>query len=177
MKDVKRVVGKPDNSAFIRNAIVYGVLLAVMVFAAPSIFAKIMVPMAAQGIKVAWFAIFVPLAAVMMAISLFRSWRRRWPRAYMARYNAEVRANGYSYCPRCGAPVVEKTRQRGHSVKTGELVTTTTYSDGSKTVDRKDVYGTELRTELTTENDRFTFSGFSGDKRHFCIGGKLAPRV
>lgn len=147
MKDVKRVVGTPDNSAFIRNAIIYGVILAIMVFVAPSLFAKIMVPMAAQGIKVAWYAIFVPLAAVMMGISLFRSWRRRWPRAYMAHYNAQVRANGYSYCPRCGAPVVEKTRRRSHAVKTGELVTTTTYSDGSKTVDRKDVYGTELRTE------------------------------
>lgn len=145
--DVKRTVGTPDNSVLIRNAIIYGVILAVMVFVAPSIFAKMMVPMAAQGIKVAWYAIFVPLVAVMMGISLFRSWRRRWPRAYMMRYNAEVRANGYSYCPRCGAPVVEKTRQRSHSVKTGELVTTTTYSDGSKTVDRKDVYGTELRTE------------------------------
>ena len=146
-RDVRKAVGNPDNSVFIRNAIIYGVILAVMVFVAPSIFAKMMVPMAAQGIKVAWYAIFVPLAAVMMGISLFRSWQRRWPRAYMARYNAEVRANGYSYCPRCGAPVVEKTRRRSHSVKTGELVTTTTYSDGSKTVDRKDVYGTELRTE------------------------------
>ncbi len=147
MKDVKRAVGTPDSSAFIRNAIIYGVILAVMVFVAPSLFAKIMVPIAAQGIKVAWYAIFVPLAAVMMGVSLFRSWRRRWPRAYMAHYNAQVRANGYSYCPRCGAPVVEKTRRRSHAVKTGELVTTTTYSDGSKTVDRKDVYGTELRTE------------------------------
>ena len=145
--DVKRVVGAPDNSVFIRNAIIYGVILAVMVFAAPSIFAKIMVPMAAQGIKVAWYAVFVPLVAVMMGISLFRSWRRRWPRAYMDGYHAQVRANGYSYCPRCGAAVVQKKRQRSRSVKTGELVTTTTYSDGSQTVDRKDVYGTETYTE------------------------------
>lgn len=147
MKDVKRVVGKPDNSVFIRNVVIYGIILAVMVFAAPSIFAKIMVPMAAQGIKVAWYAIFVPLVAVMMAISLFRSWRRRWPRAYMDGYHAQVRANDYSYCPRCGAAVVQKKRQRSRSVKTGELVTTTTYSDGSQTVDRKDVYGTETYTE------------------------------
>ena len=146
-RDVKNAVGQPDNSAFILRVLIYGGILAVMLFAAPALFAKIMVPMAAQGIKAAWYAIFVPLAAVLMGISLFRSWRRRWPRAYMAYYNAQVRANGYSYCPRCGAPVVEKTRRRSHTVKTGELVTTTTYSDGSKTVDRKDVYGTELRTE------------------------------
>ena len=145
--DVKRAVGTPDSSVFIRNFVIYAVILAVMIFVVPSIFAKIMVPMAAQGIKVAWYAIFVPLAAVMMGISLFRSWRRRWPRAFMDRYNAEVRANGYSRCPRCGAPVVQRKRQRSRSVKTGELVTTTTYSDGSQTVDRKDVYGTESYTE------------------------------
>ena len=37
--------------------------------------------------------------------------------------------------------------------------------------------GTELRTELTMDGDRFAFSGFSGDKRHFSISGKLAPRI
>ena len=55
-RDVRKAVGNPDNSVFIRNAIIYGVILAVMVFVAPSIFAKMMVPMAAQGIKVAWYA-------------------------------------------------------------------------------------------------------------------------
>lgn len=146
-RDVKQAVGSPDNSIFIRNAIIYGVILALMLFAAPTIFEKIMVPMAADGIKTAWYAVFVPMAAAMMAISLFRSRRRRWPRAYMNNYNAEVKANGYETCPRCGADVVMKKRTRFHRVKTGELVTTTTYSDGSKTVDRKDVYGSEARTE------------------------------
>ena len=146
-RDVKQAVGQPDNGAFIGRCIVYGLILAVMLFGAPAIFESIMVPMAAKGIATAWYALFVPIAAVMMGISLFRSWRRRWSRAYMNQYNTQVRANGYSRCPRCGAPIVMKKRTRYHRVKTGEEITTTTYSDGSKTVDRKDVYGSEARTE------------------------------
>ena len=36
--------------------------------------------------------------------------------------------------------------------------------------------GAELRTELTMEGDRFAFCGYSGDKRHFSIGGRLGAR-
>ena len=36
--------------------------------------------------------------------------------------------------------------------------------------------GAEVRTELTREGDRFAFFGYSGDKRHFSIGGRLCPR-
>ena len=133
-RDVKQAVGQPENGHFIGRCIVFGIILAVMLLGAPAIFEAIMVPMAAKGIATAWYVLFVPLAAVMMVISLFRSWRRRWPRAYMDNYNRQVRANGYSRCPRCGAPIVMKKRTRSHRVKTGELVTTTTYSDGSKTV-------------------------------------------
>ena len=145
--DVKQAVGRPDNTYFIRNCLIYGAILALMLLAAPAIFDKIMVPMAADGIKVAWNCVFVPLAAAMMVFSLFRSWRRRWPRAYMNSYNAEVKAGGYETCPRCGSAVVMKKRTRFHRVKTGELVTTTTYSDGSQKVDREDIYGSEARTE------------------------------
>ena len=146
-RDVRQAVGSPDSGFFLKKCIIYGIILALMLFAAPALFGKIMVPMAATGIRVAWFTVFVPLAAAMMAISLFRSWRRRWPLGYMNWFNREAKANNYEVCPRCGSAIVEKKRRRSHRVKTGELVTTTTYTDGSKTVDRKDVYGTELRTE------------------------------
>lgn len=33
--------------------------------------------------------------------------------------------------------------------------------------------GQELRTELRCDGDRFSFSGFEGDKRHFDVGGQL----
>ena len=37
-RDIKQAVGKPDNSAFIKRCIIYGAILAVMVFAAPLAF-------------------------------------------------------------------------------------------------------------------------------------------
>lgn len=36
--------------------------------------------------------------------------------------------------------------------------------------------GTQIRTELTREGDKFCFSGYSGEKKHFSIGGTLTPR-
>jgi len=139
-RDVKQAVGKPDNGAFIRRCIVYGIILAVMWFAGPVVFDKLMVPMAASGMTVAWRVVFIPLAAAMMAIGLFRCWRRRWPLGYMNQYRREAKDNGYETCPRCGSPLILKQRTRYSREKVGEEVTTTTYSDGSKSVDRKDMY-------------------------------------
>ena len=144
-RDVKRAVGRPDNSMLNRRRIFYGTILAVMLFA-PLIFGKIMLPMARDGITVAWYSVFVPLALFMMAIGLFRSRRRRWPLAYMNEYNRQAREGGYEICPRCGAPFVLKRRTRNHREKVGEIVTTTTYTDGSKNVNREDVYGNVRRT-------------------------------
>ena len=146
-RKIRNAVGRPDNSVFIRRCIIYGILLAVMLFGAPILFEKWMVPMAADGMTTAWNVVFVPVAVFMMLIGLFRAWRRRWSLAYMHRYQSEVRANGYETCPRCGSPVVMKKRNRFRREKTGELVTTTTYTDGSKTVDRKDIYGNVKYTE------------------------------
>lgn len=151
MKKIKRAVGSPDNSVFIRRCIIYGILLGVMLFVAPTVFAKLMVPMAASGIRTAWYAVFVPIAAIMMAVGLFLSFRRRYPLAYMKEYNEKARRNGYEYCPRCGARLVLKKRTRYVREKTGELVTTTTYSDGSQNVDRKDVYESVKRTSYYYE--------------------------
>ncbi len=145
--DVKRAVGKPDNSVFIKRCIIYAIVLAAMLFAAPSIFGKLMAATAAQGILSAWYTVFVPLTAIIMAIDLFKSLRRRWSLAYMDNYRHRAKENGYKTCPRCGADFVLKQRTRSSRVKTGEIVTTTTYGDGSKTVDRKDVYGNVNRTD------------------------------
>ncbi len=150
-RDIKQAVGRPDNSAIIRKCIIYGIIMALMLFAAPSVFQKLMVPVAARGVTGAWYGVFVPTAAVIMAIGLFRAWRRRWPLAYMNNYKREAAACNYETCPRCGAPLVLKKRTRNHREKVGELVTTTTYGDGSKTVDRKDVYGSVRRTSYYHE--------------------------
>lgn len=145
--DVKKAVGKPDSSVFIRRLIIYGLLLVLMLIAPKFIFPKIMVSMAAGGLKTAWYLVFVPLVLFMMLINLFKCWRRRYPLAYMDNYNKEAKENGYEYCPRCGYELELRKRTRYHREKTGELITTTTYSDGSKTVDKKDVYGNVKRTE------------------------------
>ena len=36
--------------------------------------------------------------------------------------------------------------------------------------------GAQIRTELTMDGDRFAFSGYSADKKHFSVGGTLTPR-
>jgi len=36
--------------------------------------------------------------------------------------------------------------------------------------------GTEIRTEMTCEGDKFAFFGYEGGKRHFSVGGKLTLR-
>lgn len=146
-RDIKNAVGKPQNSAFIRNCIIYGVVLAVMLFVAPSIFEKIMVPMAAKGVMGAWYAVFVPVALIMMGFSLFRSWRRRWPLAYINWYKREAKAGDYEFCPRCGSAIVLKKRSRYSREKVGELVTTTTYTDGSQSVSREDIHENVRHTE------------------------------
>ncbi len=145
--DIKKAVGKPDNSVFIKRLFIYGIIIAAMIFVAPSVFAKLMVDTAAEGMKTAWSYVFIPLTVFIMVISLFRCYRRRWPLAYMDNYRKEAKENGYTACPRCGAELVLKRRTRNSRVKTGELITTTTYGDGSKTVDKKDIYGTKSFTE------------------------------
>lgn len=144
-RDVKIAIGRPDNSMFIRRVIFYCIILILMLFA-PIIFDKIMLPMAADGITTAWKIVFIPLALFMMIIGLFRSSRRRWPLAYMKNYNYQARKDGYEICPRCGSHLVLKRRTRNHREKVGEIVTTTTYTDGSKSVNREDVYGNVRRT-------------------------------
>ncbi|MBQ4066264.1 MAG: hypothetical protein IJD22_01345 [Clostridia bacterium] len=145
-KDIRQAVGSPDSSVFIRRCVIYGIILAVMLLAAPSIFSKIMVPMAAKGIKTAWFCVYIPIAAVLMAIDLFRCWRRRWPLAYLNNYRRMSRDNGYEICPRCGAEFELRTRHTSYTAKVGEKITTTTYSDGSKSTRTEDI--TERRTAI-----------------------------
>ena len=105
-RDIKQAVGRPNNSVFIKRCIIYGAILAVMLFAAPSIFEKLLAGAAVQGILSAWYTIFVPITAIIMAIGLFKCWRRRWSLAYMDNYCLESRNNGYETCPRCGAKFI-----------------------------------------------------------------------
>ena len=165
-RDVRQAVGRPDNSVFIRRCIIYGIILAVMLFAAPSIFAKIMVPIAANGMTTAWYAVFVPIAAAMMAFGLFRAWRRRWPLAYMHNYWKQSHENGYETCPRCGAKFVLKTRHVRYKAKIGERHITTTHSDGSQTTRVEDITEDRTREEFYHECSNST-CGMSPDRHAF----------
>ena len=146
-RDVRQAVGRPDNSVFIKRCIIYGVVLALMLFAAPSIFEKLMATTAAQGILSAWYAVFVPITAIIMAFDLFKCWRRRWPLAYMDNYRRQAKENGYKTCPRCGAAFELRTRTRSYTAKVGEKITTTTYSDGSQSKNVEDIKGIRQSTE------------------------------
>ena len=146
-RDIKQAVGKPDNSVFIKRCIIYGAILAIMLFAAPSIFEKLMAATAAQGILSAWYAVFVPITAIIMAFGLFKCWRRRWPMAYMDNYRRKVKENGYKTCPCCGADIAIRTRQVSYKKKIGERHITTSYSDGSQSTRVEDITKDAYRTE------------------------------
>jgi len=146
-RDIRQAVGRPDNSVFIRKCIIYGIILVLMLFGAPSIFEKLLPETAAKGILSAWYAVFLPLTAIIMAFGLFKCWRRRWPLAYMDNYRRAAKDNGYKTCPRCGAAFDLKTRSRSYSTKVGEKITTTTYSDGSQSKHVEDIKGTRVSVE------------------------------
>ena len=146
-RDIKQAVGRPNNSVFIKRCIIYGVILAVMLFAAPSIFEKLLAGAAVQGILSAWYTIFVPITAIIMAIGLFKCWRRRWPMAYLDNYRRKAKENGYKTCPRCGAKIAVRTRQVSYNKKIGERHITTTHSDGSQSTRVEDITRKDTRTE------------------------------
>ena len=146
-RDVKLAVGKPDNTVFLKRCLIYGAILALMLFAAPPIFGKLMASTAAKGILSAWYTVFVPITAALMAFGLFKCWRRRWPLAYMDKYRREVKENGYKTCPRCGADIAIRTRQVSYKKKVGERHITTTHSDGSESTRIEDITRDDYRTE------------------------------
>ena len=146
-RDIKQAVGRPNNSVFVKRCIIYGAILAVMLFAAPSIFEKLLAGAAVQGILSAWYIIFVPITAIIMAIGLFKCWRRRWPMAYLDNYRRKAKENGYKTCPRCGAKIAVRTRQVSYNKKIGERHITTTHSDGSQSTRVEDITRKDTRTE------------------------------
>ncbi len=139
MKYVKTRVGIPDNSAFIRKLIIYCIIMGVMLFGAGSIFDSLMSPIGRDGLLDSWYVFIVPFVACMMLISLFRAYRRRWPMAFMMHYKSQARDNGYTICPRCGARLEERSKGGSYRAKVGERVTTTTYSDGSRSTRTEDI--------------------------------------
>lgn len=139
-RDIKQAVGRPDNSVFIKRCIIYGAILAVMLFAAPSIFEKLLAGAAVQGILSAWYTIFVPITAIIMAIGLFKCWRRRWSLAYMDNYCLESRNNGYETCPRCGAKFILRSNTSTVKSRVGTRVTTTTHANGTKSVREEGIF-------------------------------------
>ncbi len=151
MYQIKKSVDRPENGVFIRRLILYAIIMGVMLFGASSIFEKFMSPMAVDGLMKAWYVLFVPVTALMMLIGLFRAWRRRWPMSYMLTYQSKARDNGFTTCPRCGARLIEKSRTRSSRDHVGDKITTTTYSDGTKSTHTEGIYETRSHSETYHE--------------------------
>ncbi|MGN1162048.1 MAG: hypothetical protein ACI4SX_07385, partial [Candidatus Fimenecus sp.] len=58
----------------------------------------------------------------------------------MLNYQSQAIANGFTVCPRCSSPLNEHTGTDTYSVHVGDEVTTTYYSDGTSTSNRKPIY-------------------------------------
>lgn len=82
----------------------------------------------------------IPVTAAAVFAYIFRTLRRRYAYAYMRDYYERLAANGYTVCPRCGSTVSERTGSKTRSVHVGDRITTTHYSDGSKTTNTQAIY-------------------------------------
>ena len=88
--------------------------------------------------KVLWGA-GIPLTGVIIAVYIFRTLRRRYAFSYAIDCCHGLR-EGPDTCPRCGSTVSEKTGTGHRQVHVADKITTTTYSDGSKSEKKEAVY-------------------------------------
>lgn len=88
--------------------------------------------------KVLWGA-GIPLTGVIIAVYIFRTLRRRYAFSYAIDCCHGLR-EGPDTCPRCGSSVSEKIGTGHRQVHVADKITTTTYSDGSKSEKKEAVY-------------------------------------
>ncbi len=108
MKQIKREVGKPDNSQLNRRLLIYGGILVAMAVLGTLLFKVLLHEETFDGIIFAWFTLFIPATAVLMLFGIRRDLRRRWGLAYMKRYVNEAKKSGVTDCPRCGGTLEKK---------------------------------------------------------------------
>ena len=141
MKQIKATVSPYGVVGRIASAIVFGGMGAsVLIMALVKFLEFCLLPSDILAIieKVLWGA-GIPLTGVIIAVYIFRTLRRRYAFSYAIDCCHGLR-EGPDTCPRCGSTVSEKTGTGHRQVHVADKITTTTYSDGSKSEKKEAVY-------------------------------------
>ena len=141
MKQIKATVSPYGVVGRIASAIVFGGMGAsVLIMALVKFLEFCLLPSDILAIieKVLWGA-GIPLTGVIIAVYIFRTLRRRYAFSYAIDCCHGLR-EGPDTCPRCGSTVSEKTGTGHRQVHVADKITTTTYSDGSKSEKTEAVY-------------------------------------
>ena len=141
MKQIKATVSPYGVVGRIASAIVFGGMGAsVLIMALVRFLEFCLLPSDILAIieKVLWGA-GIPLTGVIIAVYIFRTLRRRYAFSYAIDCCHGLR-EGPDTCPRCGSTVSEKTGTGHRQVHVADKITTTTYSDGSKSEKKEAVY-------------------------------------
>ena len=141
MKQIKATVSPYGVVGRIASAIVFGGMGAsVLIMALMKFLEFCLLPSDILAIieKVLWGA-GIPLTGVIIAVYIFRTLRRRYAFSYAIDCCHGLR-EGPDTCPRCGSTVSEKTGTGHRQVHVADKITTTTYSDGSKSEKKEAVY-------------------------------------
>ena len=141
MNKIKSAVSPSGGVGRIVSAIVFGGMGAsVLIMALVKFLEFCLLPSDILAIieKVLWGA-GIPLTGVIIAVYIFRTLRRRYAFSYAIDCCHGLR-EGPDTCPRCGSTVSEKTGTGHRQVHVADKITTTTYSDGSKSEKKEAVY-------------------------------------
>ena len=141
MKQIKATVSPYGVVGRIASAIMFGGMGAsVLIMALVKFLEFCLLPSDVLAIieKVLWGA-GIPLTGVIIAVYIFRTLRRRYAFSYAIDCCHGLR-EGPDTCPRCGSTVSEKTGTGHRQVHVADKITTTTYSDGSKSEKKEAVY-------------------------------------
>ena len=141
MKQIKSAVSPYGVVGRIASAIMFGGMGAsVLIMALVKFLEFCLLPSDVLAIieKVLWGA-GIPLTGVIIAVYIFRTLRRRYAFSYAIDCCHGLR-EGPDTCPRCGSSVSEKIGTGHRQVHVADKITTTTYSDGSKSEKKEAVY-------------------------------------
>ncbi len=136
---------RPANVRFILRLIVFGIVATLYFAAVPQLLKGWLDPAAYAGFIGVWQVFYTPVLIAFGVVAVYTAFCRRVPRGFMRDYLYAARENGFASCPRCGARMKEKFGKESYQVKVGEKITTTTFSDGSKSEKREDIHESRTR--------------------------------
>lgn len=146
MNDVKATVQLRPEA---KRAFILRIILSVLVFptVVQYIYMFVSKALKAAGLTdvesvadLLWKTVGSFIILLVIVLYLYRANIRKWTYSYMLNYQSQAMANGFTVCPRCSSPLNEHTGTGSYSVHVGDKVTTTYYSDGTSTSNRKPIY-------------------------------------